>query len=125
LFGVSIIVVQVFGMVSSKMCSFYDQHQEEEKKEQLPKNGVVLSKEDYSYKWADGRVEAVDLTRVGVYGLCCPEIVDLPSIAVLKGCKLQPIYEDSKHGKRVGYVSCGPLGYVNNWERCPVRRRVE
>ena len=107
------------------MYSFYDKALKEEKKEQSPKNGVVLSKEDYSYKGADGHVETVDLTRVGVYGLCCPEIVDLPGMAVLKGCRLQPIYEDSKHGKRVGYVSCGPLGYVNNWERCPVRRRVE
>ena len=107
------------------MCSFYDQHQEEWKKEQSPKNGIVLSKEDYFYSFADGHVEAVDLTRVGVDGLCCPEIVDLPGITVLKGCKLQPVYEDGKRGKRVGYVSCSPLGYINNWERCPVRRSVE
>jgi hypothetical protein len=107
------------------MCSFYDQHQEEEKREQLPKKGVVPSKEDCSYKYADGRVETVDLTKSGVYGLCCPEIVDLKGMEVLKGCKLQPIYEDSKYGKRVGYVSCGPLIYINNWERCLRRRDVE
>jgi len=97
---------------------------EDTEKDQIKRSIPVKS--DYSYKLADGHVETVDLTRVGIDGLCCPEIVDLPGVAVLKGCKLQPIYEDSKHGMRVGYVSCGPLGYVNNWERCPVkRRRVE
>ena len=107
------------------MCSFYDETLKEGKKERLPKKGVVSSKEDCSYRWADGRVETVDLTRSGVYGLCCPEIVDLKGMEVLKGCKLRPIYENSKHGKRIGHMSCGPLCYLNNWERCPLRRKAE
>ena len=96
---------------------------EDTKKDQA--NRSIPVKSDYSYKFFGGREEKVDLTRVGVYGLCCPEIVDLRGMEVLKGCKLQPIYEDGKHGKRTGYVSCGPLCYLNNWERCTVRRKAE
>ena len=109
-------------MVSSKMCSLYNPVRKEGKKEQSPSKATVLLKEDYPYKRVDGGEEHVDLTRIGVYGLCCPEIVDMPGMAVLKGCKLQPMHED---GKKVGYIHCGPLGYINNFERCPRRRDVE
>jgi len=104
------------------MCSSYDAVRKEGKKEQSPQGATVLLKEDYPYKRIDGLEERVDLTRIGVYGLCCPEIVDMLGMAVLKGCKLQPMHED---GKRVGYIHCGPLGYINNWERCPRRRGVK
>ena len=104
------------------MCSLRDEVRKEGKKEQSPGKATVPSKEDYPYKWVDGGEEYVDLTRVGVYGLCCPEIVDMPGMTVLKGCKLQPIHDGEK---KVGHMECGPLGYVNNWERCPVRRRAE
>ena len=112
-------------MVLCEMGSLYDSIRKDEKKESSSKNETILSKEDYSYRWVDGWEERVDLTRVGVSGMCCPEIVDLPGMAVLKGCKLQPVYEDHKHGKQLGYVSCGPLCYINHFERCPVRRRAK
>ena len=109
-------------MVFGEMCSLYDPVGKKEKKEQSPSKATVLLKEDYPYKRVVGEEELVDLTRIGVYGLCCPEIVDMPGMGVLKGCKLQPMHED---GKRVGYIYCGPLGYINNWERCPSRRGVK
>ena len=103
------------------MGSLYDSSRRDGKKESSSKNETVLSKEDYPYRWVDGWEERVNLTKIGVYGLCCPEAVDLPGASVLKGCRLQPTYEDKK---RVGYVGCGPLCYINHWEACPVRRRA-
>jgi len=104
------------------MCSLYDAVRKEGKREQSPEKRTVLLREDYPYKRVDGGEELVDLTRIGVYGLCCPEIVDMGGMAVLKECKLQPIHDGDK---KVGYLGCGPLGYLNNWERCPVRRAAK
>ena len=109
-------------MVFGEMCSLYDSVRKEEKREQSPSKATVLLNEDYPYKRVDGREEHVDLTRVGVYGLCCPEIVDMAGMGVLKGCKLQPIHDGDK---KAGYLGCGPLGYINAWERCPCRRDVK
>ena len=94
-------------------------------------SGVILpSKGDYTYKFVGGRGETVDLSKIGVDGLCCPNVKDVPGAAVLKYCGLQPVTFFTETGVKWSYAQCGPLAYINHWKECPYRaalggKRVE
>ena len=82
---------------------------------------IVSAKEECIYKFYGGREEVVDLSRIGVHGLCCPHIRDVLGAAVLKHCGLQPVTNETSEGQKSSYAACGPLAYVNHWEACPFK----
>lgn len=100
-------------------------HEEVKKDEKMGRSEgekIIHLKGDCTYQFSGGREEAVDLSRIGVYGLCCPHIKDVPDAAVLKMCELQPVSVMTVTGLKGSYAKCGPLAYINHWKKCPFRK---
>jgi hypothetical protein len=102
----------------------YEEVKKEEKVECSQVKGIDPLKGDYTYRFVGGREEAVDLSKIGVEGLCCPHIRDVPGAAVLKYCGLQKITFFTDTGPKWSYAQCGPLCYINNWKICPYREAL-
>ena len=83
------------------------------------------SQDRATYRFVGGREEVVDLSRIGVYDLCCPHIKSVLGAAVLKHCELQPVTYSTWERQVKTYATCGPLAYINHWTKCPCIRVLE
>lgn len=99
----------------------YEEAEINEKRERSQPKVIVSLKGDYTYRFVGGREEVVDLSKIGVYDLCCPHIKNIPGADVLKRCELQPVTYMTMKGQIGSYATCGPLAYINHWKACPCR----
>jgi len=99
----------------------YEEAEKDARRERSESGVIVPINENYVYRFYGGREEVVDLSKVGVPGLCCPHIRDVLGATVLKHCELQPVTHATSEGYNRSYAQCGPLAYVNHWEACPFK----
>jgi len=99
----------------------YEEAEKDARRERSESRVIVPINENYVYRFYDGREEVVDLSKVGVPGLCCTHIRDVLGATVLKHCELQPVTHATSEGYNRSYAQCGPLAYVNHWEACPFK----
>ena len=103
----------------------YEVVEKEEKRERSESKGIVSLNENCTYRFYGGREEVVDLSKIGVHGLCCPHIRDVLGAAVLKHCELQPVTHATSVGYNKSYAQCGPLAYINHFKTCPFKEGFE
>ena len=103
----------------------YEETDKDEKVKRSQPSVIIPLKRESIYSFVGGRDEIVDLSKIGVNGLCCPHIRNVLGADVLKYCEIQPIIHQTRDGVKKSYAKCGPLGYINHFKKCPFKGRLE